>query len=254
MNLYKSSTAGQPVFFQHGLCGSAAQTIEIFPEDQRFQLHTLECRGHGASAVGDTDALSIETFANDVAAVVENPPVIIGGISMGAAIALRLAVHTPHLVKALIIARPAWLTDNAPANMQPNAEVGNLLAEFPAEEARAKFMASDTAQRLSQQSPDNLKSLLGFFNREPLSVTSELLTRISADGPGVTKNEVRTLTIPVLIIGTQQDAIHPWSMAEGLHSMIPHARLAEIRAKGVDKAAYISEFRQALLRFLEENI
>ena len=98
LHLYKSDNHGQPVFFQHGLCGSAAQTIEAFPEDPRFRLHTLECRGHGATDAGDTNALSINSFANDVAESVEAAPVILGGISMGAAIALNLAVHKRHLV------------------------------------------------------------------------------------------------------------------------------------------------------------
>ena len=40
-----------PVVFQHGLCGSAQQTAEAFPDDSRIlRLLTLECRGHGSVA------------------------------------------------------------------------------------------------------------------------------------------------------------------------------------------------------------
>ncbi len=52
--------------------------------------------------------MSIATFCDDIAAYIEKnltPPIVIGGISMGAAIALRLAVKRPDLVKALIIAK-----------------------------------------------------------------------------------------------------------------------------------------------------
>jgi pimeloyl-ACP methyl ester carboxylesterase len=247
-------TAGQPVYFQHGLCGSAAQTIEAFPEDPRFRLHTLECRGHGASPPGNTNAFSINSFADDVAESVEAGPAILGGISMGAAIALNLAVHKPHLMKALILARPAWLIDNAPENMRPNAEIGALLANCPPEIAKTKFLASATAHHLATTAPDNLASLLTFFHREPIAVTSALLTKISADGPGVTEEHVRTLSIPTLIIATEQDAIHPMAHALKLHALIPHSRLVEITPKGVDKAAYVTEFRSTLLRFFEENI
>ena len=247
-------TTCQPVYFQHGLCGSAAQTIEAFPGDPRFCLHTLECRGHGSSEAGDINSFSINSFANDVAESVEAAPVIMGGISMGAAIALNLAVHKPHLVKALILARPAWLTDSAPENMRPNAEIGALLANHPPEIAKTKFLASPTAKYLAKTAPDNLASLLTFFHREPIAVTAALLTKISADGPGVTEQQVRTLTIPTLIIATAQDAIHPMAHAQKLHALIPHSRLVEITPKGVDKAAYVSEFRQTLLQFFEENI
>jgi pimeloyl-ACP methyl ester carboxylesterase len=246
-------TSAHPIYFQHGLCGSAAQTIEVFTEDPRFHLHTLECRGHGASPPGDTNAFSINSFANDVAEFVEAGPVILGGISMGAAIALNLAVHKPHLVKALVLARPAWVTDNAPENMRPNAEVGALLANYPPDEAKTKFLASATAHHLAKTAPDNLASLLTFFHREPIAVTSALLTKISADGPGVTEQQVRTLSIPTLIIATGQDAIHPMAHAYKLHALIPQSRLVEITPKGVDKAAYVTEFRSTLLRFFEEN-
>ena len=50
---------------------------------------------------------------------------------MGAAIALRLAVKQPELVRALVLARPAWVTEPAPPNMQAYAEVGELLSRFP---------------------------------------------------------------------------------------------------------------------------
>lgn len=254
LNLHKANSTGQPIFFQHGLCGSAAQTVEVFPEDPRFCLHTLECRGHGSSNTGDTNSLSINTLADDVAASIEAGPIIVGGISMGAAIALHLAVHKPHLVKALILARPAWVTDNAPENMRPNAEIGVLLANHPPQIAKAKFLASPTAQHLAETAPDNLASLLTFFTREPIAVTSALLTKISADGPGVTEQQVRTLTIPTLIIATEQDAIHPIEHAQKLHALIPQSRLVEITPKGVDKTAYVTEFRQTLLKFFEENI
>jgi pimeloyl-ACP methyl ester carboxylesterase len=256
LNLVQSRATGIPVVFQHGLCGSAAQTAEAFPHDPTYRMLTLECRGHGASQAGDTKAFSIKTFAHDVAAMVEAQdiaPCVVGGISMGAAISLHLAIHRPDLVKALVLARPAWLIEDGPANMQPNAEVGSLLSRFSSAEAKAKFIAGDTSKALAQNAPDNLASLMGFFDREPMDVTSALLTRISADGPGVTDAQIRAIKVPTLIIATAQDHVHPIAHAEALHSMIPHSRLAIITAKGVDKHSYVTEFRQTLLTFFKEN-
>jgi pimeloyl-ACP methyl ester carboxylesterase len=256
LNLVRGQSSGQPIVFQHGLCGQAAQTIEVFPDDPRFQRLTLECRCHGASKAGDLNAISIKTFADDVAAMVEAEhigPCILGGISMGAAIALRLAVHKPYLVKALVLARPAWLFEDGPRNMRPNADVGHLLMTHPPDVAKERFLASETAQLLARTAPDNLVSLLGFFDRKPLDVTAALLTKISEDGPGVTETDVRHLKLPTLIIATTQDHIHPLAHAEALHAMIPQSRLAVITPKGVDKARYVAEFRQQLLTFFEEN-
>lgn len=72
---------GMPVVFLHGLCGDAGQTSEAFPTEPGYRRVTIEARGHGRSQSGGLDRLSIETFANDVAAYVEanlDVPVIIG--------------------------------------------------------------------------------------------------------------------------------------------------------------------------------
>jgi pimeloyl-ACP methyl ester carboxylesterase len=252
LNHVRNTSIGQPVFFQHGLCGSAAQTQEACPEDPRFQLNTIECRGHGASETGPYTEFSIQTFANDVAAHIL-APTIVGGISMGAAIALHLSVHKPQLVKALVLARPAWLAEKAPVNMKPNAVVGHLLAQFPPEEAKAKFLDSALAKELAKTAPDNLASLVGFFSREPIATTAELLTRISDDGPGVTETQVRNIKVPTLIIATEQDSVHPVAHAAALHALIPQSRFVTITPKGVDKARYIREFQSTLLKFFEEN-
>jgi pimeloyl-ACP methyl ester carboxylesterase len=250
----RSTKAGSvPVVFQHGLCGSAQQTAEAFPDDGRLRLLTLECRGHGASPSGSPRDFSIETFADDVIALIELQgvaPVILGGISMGAAIALRIGVQRPDLVRALILARPAWVTAAAPANMRPNAEVGELLANSKPDTARAIFEQSATAERLAAEAPDNLASLLGFFDREPQAATAELLQRISADGPGVTDDEAGALDVPALVIGSEADAIHPMAHARDLAKLLARSELVEITPKSVDRAAYVEDMHAALSAFI----
>lgn len=246
---------GPDFVFQHGLCGDAAQTAEVFPHDVPFRRVTLECRGHGRSQAGDTKAFSIATFADDVAAMMETrktAPVILGGISMGAAIALRLAVRQPRLVRALVLARPAWVTEAAPPNMRPYAEVGELLARFPRDEARTRFDRTETARRLETEGPDNLVSLRSFFTREPIATTSALLTRIAADGPGVSASEVETLGLPTLVIGQARDPLHPLAYAESLAAMITGARFERITPKAESRERYVTDFRAVLARFLTE--
>lgn len=248
--------SGMPVVFQHGLCGDAAQPAEVFPFELPASCLTLECRGHGGSEAGDPGLLSIATFTDDLAHWLDSlalGPVVLGGISMGAAIALRLAVTRPELVRALVLARPAWIAEAAPANMAPNAQVGALLARHGAEEARALFEASDTARELATSAPDNLASLRGFFTREPQAVTAALLARISADGPGVSRTDIAALRIPTLVIGTEVDAIHPLGHAETLAALIPGARLAHITPKALDKPRYVQDFRATLAQFLLET-
>lgn len=247
--------AGLPVIFQHGLGGDARQAAEAFPADAAFRRLTLECRGHGGSEVAGSDGFSIAGFADDVAGLIEateSGPLVVGGISMGAAIALRLAVHRPDLVRGLVLARPAWITRAAPDTMRPNAEVGLLLATLPADAARETFLASETATRLAEQAPDNLASLLGFFARPAQAVTAALLQAIAADGPGVSEEQVGAITVPTLIIGHRRDLIHPLAYATTLATLIANSRLIEITSKACDRARYVSDFHAALSGFLKD--
>jgi pimeloyl-ACP methyl ester carboxylesterase len=247
--------SGTPVVFQHGLCGDSSQTREAFPRLARFRPITLECPGHGQSEAGDLRNLSIATFTDDVAALIDSinaGAVVAGGISMGAVISLRLAVRRPELVKALILVRPAWITAPAPANMAPNGLVGSLLTEYPPEEARKIFMQSEMAMHLSEVAPDNLESLKGFFEREPHEVTAALLKQISRDGPGITDSDVRAIAVPALVIGHERDYIHPWSHAKALADLLPNSTLKAITPKATSKELYISDLHNAMSEFLEE--
>ncbi len=250
-----SAGEGQPVVFLHGLCGDAGQTAEAFPPEPGFRRITIEARGHGRSQPGALDRFSIETFADDVAAYIAaelDGPVIIGGISMGAAISLRLAVKRPERVSALILARPAWLTAAAPENMAPNAEVGRLLAQLAPQEAKAAFLSGTIGRQLAAEAPDNLASLTGFFAREPIAVTAALLTAISADGPGVGDEELARLSQPTLVIGHERDLVHPIAHARALAQKIPAARFVQITPKAESKAQYVADFHHAMRLFLKD--
>ena len=248
-----SRGTGATLVFQHGLLGDHHQVAEAVPDLPGLRLLTLDCRGHGTSDA--KGPFSIAQFAEDVIALVEaraKGPVVLGGISMGAAIASRIAVRRPDLVRGLVLARPAWVTEAAPENMQPNAEVGALLETLPAGEARARFERSSTAARLRAGAPDNLSSLMGFFARAPQDPTARLLTAISADGPGITEADLAALRVPTLVLSSEDDLIHPVSHAATLAALIPGARHTPLTPKGRDKAAYLRDFHAALAAFLSE--
>jgi pimeloyl-ACP methyl ester carboxylesterase len=255
--LHVQEGQGPLLFFQHGLCGDAGQPAAVFPDGVGVRLAVLECRGHGESPAGAADAFSLATFADDLAAAIEessDAPCIVGGISMGAAIAMRLACLRPELVSALVIARPAWTIHAAPGNMAPNLLVGQILRQTPAPDEIGSFLVSDTGLMLAEQAPDNLASLTGFFSRQPRAVTAELLTRISRDGPGICEAQLAALAMPTLVIGHGEDVIHPLSHARQLAAAIPGASLHEIPPKAQGKNAYESAFRTALSHFIQEML
>jgi pimeloyl-ACP methyl ester carboxylesterase len=238
---------GLAVVFQHGLGANQAQCAEAFPSQPGLRRLTLDC------PASDRRPYSIAGFATDVLHACDARGVerfVAGGISMGAAIALHLAVRVPDRVLGLALVRPAWLWDAAPPTMRPYAEVAAALRAHGPAEGRAVFAASATAAHLARVAPDNLASLLGFFDRPDAASIADLLADIAGDGVGVTQAQAMALRLPTLVVGQGHDEVHPLAFARSLAEAIPGARFAEITAKGIDKMRHIAELHDRLGTFL----
>ncbi|TIO50614.1 alpha/beta hydrolase [Mesorhizobium sp.] len=245
---------GLPVVFQHGLGGGEAQVAQTFPAG--FRRITLECRGHGGSGLGERRPFSFEMFADDVLAAADQAGLdcfFAGGVSMGAGIALRLACRHPRRVAGLILVRPAWMFSAAPQNMQPIAEVAELILAHGTHKGRTIFAQSETATRLYREAPDNLSSLLGYFDRPDAKAFAQVLANIAADGPGVSERDAAALDIPALVIGNEIDAVHPLSAAYTLAAAMPNAVLAEITPKARDSARHFSDLHTQISTFLQSH-
>jgi pimeloyl-ACP methyl ester carboxylesterase len=245
---------GLAVVFQHGLGGGEAQVAQTFPLG--FRRITLECRGHGGSGFGERRPFSFEMFADDVLAAADRAGLdrfVAGGVSMGAGIALRLACRHPGRVAGLVLVRPAWTFAPAPQNMQPIAEVAGLVLARGPEKARAVFVQSETAARLYREAPDNLASLLGYFDRPDAISFAQVLANIAADGPGVAERDAAALDVPALVIGNGIDAVHPQSTAYALAAAIPDAIFAEVTPKARDSAKHFAELHQQIGSFLQSH-
>ncbi|MDK4742698.1 alpha/beta hydrolase [Rhizobium sp. CNPSo 3464] len=246
------SGQGLPVLFQHGLGGDEAQVAQTFPIGKARRI-TVECRGHGSSSLGDIRPFSLRMFAEDVLAAATDrgfERFVAGGISMGAAIALHLAHHYPDRVAALVLVRPAWAFTAAPDNLEPVRMVAALLGSHPVAEARERFAGSEIGMRIRANAPDNFASLLGYFDRPNAVAFASVLADIAADGTGVTEAETAALTIPTLVIGNEQDAIHPLACARTLADTIPGASFVEVTPKAADKARHFAEVQDAIATFL----
>jgi pimeloyl-ACP methyl ester carboxylesterase len=204
--------------------------------------------------MGDPVRLSITQFATDVAALLDHLRIdaaVLGGISLGAAISMRLAASLPHRIKGLILARPAWVDEAAPPTMHPYLVLAELLKEYGREEGRRRFSSSETLVAVERVSPDNAASLLSFFSRRDEQSTIELLSRIPKDGPGLSRLDIASIGMPTLVIGNGEDYVHPLRYASQLKDLIPGASLQIVTSKTVDKALYHSQFCESLATFLQ---
>lgn len=244
---------GLPVLFQHGLGGDEAQVAQTFPPSGDVRRITVECRGHGASSLGTARPFSLQMFAEDVLTAATERGLdrfVVGGISMGAALALHLAHHHPERIAALILVRPAWSFAASPDNLEPIRAVAALLRSHPIDEARALFTGSEIGKRIKADAPDNFTSLLGYFDRPDAVAFADVLADIAADGPDVSQTAAAAIAVPTLIIGNRQDAIHPLSRAQVLADTIPGASFVEVTPKAADKLRHFAEVQDAITRFL----
>jgi pimeloyl-ACP methyl ester carboxylesterase len=249
---YVDEGAGAPVLWQHGLGATQAQVAEVFPESSRFRRITMECRGHADSELGAPVGLSIQQFADDAVVLLDHLGVrraVVGGISLGAALALRLAVHHPERVSEQIIARPAWISEPAPERLRIYLDVAELLAQYGPEQGLERLQASERYRLVMRESPDNAASMRGFFHREPAS-TVALLSRIPSQGPGVTREQMARLALPTLVIANEGDYVHSIATATAVAELIPGATLRIIPSKNSNRDAYLVAFRAALHEFL----
>jgi pimeloyl-ACP methyl ester carboxylesterase len=252
---YVDRGQGPAFLFQHGLGAQAQQPVELAGEELPVRLIAMSGRGHGATPLGDPGLLAIDAFAEDLAALAGQLGLrraIVGGISMGAAVALRLAARQPALVERLVLVRPAWLTRPAP----PHLDILRLVARHLRAAGRdgvAAFVAEPGYARVLAQSPDNAASLRRQFEAERPEQRATVLERVLDCDPGVSEADLANLAMPALVIANGEDPMHPLALAEQLARLLPGASLRCVTSKSVDPARHGDEVRRAIATFLEKQ-
>src|SRR5258706_9015911 len=144
---YREAGKGVPFFFQHGLGGDVNQPFGLFRPPDGIRLLALDCRAHGETRpVAEPEKISLSSFAEDLLALMEHLGIkqaIIGGISMGAAVALNFVLRFPERVGGLILQRPAWLAEPMGGNAKIYAFIAKLIREQGPTAGQAIFKGSD---------------------------------------------------------------------------------------------------------------
>jgi pimeloyl-ACP methyl ester carboxylesterase len=261
--------------FQHGLGGTLAQPFRFLipceDEDPRvgkepgshagqFRVAAFDFRAHGATSLGNPEKLRIDIFADDLVAFMNHLQVetaVLGGISMGAAVALNAALRYPERCIALVLCRPAWLNGSMSSQaIAAYAEVVKLLRNEPSpESALQKLEESDIFRALVKQSADAGKSLLGQVrcvvsdpNMRAAAVAR--LQHLPTGQSGLDLQSAATINVPTLIMATPDDPIHPLSFAEALAGAIPHASFVKLEPKRLNDGPHIEEVNSQIAQFL----
>jgi len=249
---YTDAGSGPPFVFQHGLGGDARQPASQAPGGCR--LITLECRGHGGTPLGPEESLGFETFARDLEALLNwlgLPRVVLGGVSMGAGVALALAWLRPERVSALVLVRPAWIDRRRPRNLGVYTEIASLLGAHGPEAGKTLFEHHSVAyRRARQRSPALAGSLTAQFDRPHARERCRVLERLPADRPIGPDADWSRLDMPALVIGARGDDVHPYRIATALQERLPRAEVHEAPSKDHGDAEHRQAIAAAIGSFL----
>ena len=248
--------AGQslPFVFQHGLGGELNQPFGLYRPIPGVRLIAFDMRGHGETRpLGDFDKLTISALADDLVALLDHLEIeqaIVGGISLGAAVAANVAVRFPERVLGLVLSRPAWVDRPLPANVQLYTTIARLIRDLGPNEGLEHFRTTGVFQAMDRESPDCARSLIGQFEQPRAEECVARLERLSGDTPCPDRADYRKIAVPTLILGNKQDPIHPLTIAETLSESIPGAELCEITPKSVSLEAHAADVQKALDAFM----
>ncbi len=215
LQYYDNQQEGPVIVFQHGLTGNHQQTRGTFT-DGSYRLITLNCRGHGDSDLGPIAELSISTFADDVIALLDHLQLrsaSVAGISMGAAICAVLIARYPGRINSATLVRPAFHRKRAPEIQQVHCLVANYIEFYGPEVGLKHFKETESYETLARKSADNVNSLVAMFAMDPARVVP-LLKMIAMGDPCFDAKAIRQAGIPLRVIGTFYDEIHPIRKAE----------------------------------------
>jgi sugar phosphate isomerase/epimerase/pimeloyl-ACP methyl ester carboxylesterase len=254
---YREAGQGLPFVFQHGLGGDLNQPFGLYRPMPGLRLIAFDMRGHGETRpLGDLDKLTISGLADELIALLDHLEIkhaIVGGISLGAAVAVNVALRFPDRVLGLVLSRPAWIDQPLPENVQLYATIARLIRDLGPREGLYHFRKMAVFQAMEHESPDCARSLIGQFEQSRAEECVARLDRLSADTPCLDRTEYRKIGVPTLILGNKQDPIHAWTIAETLAQIIPGAELCEITPKSVSIERHAVDVLKALDTFLSSR-
>ena len=252
--------SGPPLLLLHGFTGAAASWADHLDAFAvRARVLAPDLPGHGGTPpTADPAAMTVEATADALAAWLADEgalPAVVLGYSMGARIALRLAVAHPAAVEGLVLESPsAGIAD--PIERARRREADEALAERIERDGIADFVTTwEQSAVFATHATLNPELLARQRAIRLASDPAGLAAGLRAAGQGAMEplhDLLAAVTAPTLVIGGTLDTVGR-PRAEQVAAGIPGARL--VLLDGVGHTPHLeapAAFRRLVTEFLKE--
>jgi pimeloyl-ACP methyl ester carboxylesterase len=229
-NAVENTPVAETLVFLHGLGADMRQAENTIGSLGCYRILTLDMPGHGQTVIEPSENFehwfSFETFSNIVLALLEHLGIhkaTFGGISMGAAISIQVALKQPERVERLILVRPAWLDCAAIPNLSVVKAMSEDIQQGGIEWAANQLDSQQWFQTLELNNPSSAKSIKGLFTRQQALTAAAVLKHLVNDAPFEQLSQLTKIKHPTVVFSNDEDPLHPSHIAEKIAELIPNA-------------------------------
>jgi len=220
-------TGPRVLVFLHGLLLDAQMNRRLADDlaEQGNRVVLLDLPGHGRSdKPRHASAHRMDSYARYVVALLDELDIdeaVVGGVSLGANVALQVGVQAPERVRGLVIEMPVleYAVPFAATIFLPlllgvhyAAPLWRAVASVARRLPRTRIGALDSVVTTLTLPPDEAAAVLHGMLVGPITPTYE---------------ERRAIEAPALVIGHKRDFVHPFTDADHLARQLPDARLLQ---------------------------
>jgi pimeloyl-ACP methyl ester carboxylesterase len=242
---------GTPVVLVHGLMLSGRMFDRLaLMLDDRWVI-TVDVRGHGGSSRPEEAwRYSWTSLASDIVAVLDHLEVdqaVVGGLSLGANVALAFGLEHPDRTAGLLVEMPVLERSELAART-----VFGLLAVFLRVANPVLAPLGRGAARIPWPgSPPELRAVGDVMAMQPVPAAClmEGLLASPVPGKGSIDEGLQSITAPTLVIGHHLDPIHALDDAKVVAEAVPGAELIEVTTIAelrLRPGKFVREFRRWL--------
>ncbi len=231
MNLfYETHGAGEPLILIPGFASGAWTWFrQIEDLSKNFQVITFDPRGIGQSKAADEDlqTLSMETFVEDVSAILDDLKIEranVLGASFGGFIAQKFALRFSERVGKLIL---VCTTAGGANHVKPDIEILRSFApdpSLPLGEKIRRFIRPAFTDEFNAQNSDEVEQVCRM--REQNNIADAVyMAQLHAAFTFNAENDLSSMTSETLVITGNRDIVVPMENSINLARKIPHATL-----------------------------